>query len=145
MPLPRSRQSAENNVSTEKNDMRDSIRRVRVGRASDGKGLSLRALARSIALALVGAAGIASADPEGRPFTESSDDAHPMDPAGATADWGVSSPGKLVLTSADPLTAPFDTAAPGEVIGTTAYITRALALGDLNGAGWLDLVEGSMG
>ena len=125
--------------------MRDSIRRVRVGRASDGKGLSLRPLARSIALALVGAAGIASADHEGLPFTESFDDAHLMDPAGTTADWGVSSPGQLVLPSAEPLTAPFDTAAPGEVIGTTAYITRALALGDLNGDGWLDLVEGSMG
>src|SRR5690606_21428029 len=41
--------------------------------------------------------------------------------------------------------APFDATAPGEVLGTTPQITRSLALGDLNGDGWLDLVEGSTG
>src|SRR5690606_6914490 len=123
---------------TEKNEMRDSIRPARWD-----KGLRPRPLASSIALALVGAAGIASADHEGLPFTESFDNDHLMDGGRTTADWGVSSPGQLVLSTAEPLIAPFDPATPGEPIGTTPQTTRALALADMNGDGWLDLVEGS--
>jgi len=125
--------------------MKDSIGPVRPGRETDEKGRRPRRLPRSIALVLAGAAGIASADHEGLPFTESFDDDHLMDAARTRADWGDSSPGQLVLPTAVPLMAPFDPAATGEVIGTTAHTTRALALADLNGDGWLDLVEGSMG
>ena len=125
--------------------MRDSIWPAQSGRETDGHRLQPRSLACSIALVLFGAAGIASADHEGLPFTESFDNDHLMDGDRTTADWGASSPGQLVLPSAEPLIAPFDPAGTGEVIGTLPQTTRALALGDLNGDGWLDLAEGSTG
>ena len=124
--------------------MKDAISPARPGRGRDEQ-TQRSLLARSVAFVLFGASCIASADHQGLPFTEPFDDAHLMDPARTTADWGASSPGQLVLSTAGPLIAPFDPAAPGEVIGTTAHTTRALSLADLNGDGWLDLVEGSTG
>lgn len=123
--------------------MKDSIGLTQWSRGTDLSRLKAHRLAQSVALVLFGAAGVASADHEGLPFTEPFDDAHLADAAETTADWGASSPGFLVLSTAEPLVGPFDPSAAGEVIGNTPYTTRALALGDMNGDGWLDLVEGS--
>lgn len=119
---------------------RTSVRRAR----------EARRLARRIPAAVPGAAALlaalavsaAFADHEGLPFTEEFDDAHLSDPEATTADW---SGGALRLPTAEPLNAPFDPAASGEVIGTEPQITRGVALADMNGDGWLDLIEGTAG
>ncbi len=122
--------------------MKDSIRPVPQTHGI-GQALRRRPLASSVALALVGAAGIATAAHEGLPFTESFDDAHLSDAAQTKADWGAASLGELKLTSAEPLNMPFDPSAAGEPLAAT--ITRAVAVGDLNGDGWPDLVVGAAG
>lgn len=95
---------------------------------------------------LAGAVGtVAVADHEGLPFTEPFDTAHLADTALTTADWGVASPGLLTMPLREPVVNPFDGLAAGEVVGTLENTTRALALGDLNGDGLLDLVEGNNG
>lgn len=111
------------------------------------RGTRRHALARCVTAALAGTAGahVALANHEGLPFTETFDDAHLSDSAATTADWGVSRPGFLTLPVAEPLVNVFDPAAVGEDVGPTPHTTRDLALGDLNGDGWLDLVEATTG
>ncbi|HEU4619989.1 MAG TPA: FG-GAP-like repeat-containing protein [Gammaproteobacteria bacterium] len=81
----------------------------------------------------------------GLPFTETFDDATLSDAAQTTADWGVTTPGKLTLPSAPALTDAFSSASAGEPLGGEAQITRGLAFGDMNGDGFIDIVEGDAG
>ncbi|MBN1240388.1 MAG: VCBS repeat-containing protein, partial [Gammaproteobacteria bacterium] len=78
---------------------------------------------------------------EGLPFTEPFDDAHLSDPDATRADWGSSVPGELRLPAAAPLTDPFGPATAGVDVGAGPYETRAMATGDLDGDGLLDVAE----
>src|SRR5690606_28950080 len=81
---------------------------------------------------------------QGLPFTESFDDQTFRDPDGThAASWGEgAAPGQLKLGTAEALAAPFSEAsAPVDLPGE--FITRSLALGDLDGDGDLDLAAGA--
>jgi hypothetical protein len=92
----------------------------------------------------LGAAAVFAATP-GLPFSETFDDAALSDTAQTTADWGVGTPGKLTFPMAPALTDAFGPATAGEDIGGAPQATRSLAFGDMNGDGWIDLVQGGDG
>jgi hypothetical protein len=103
----------------------------------------LGALAAGGAIGL-GAAAVFAATP-GLPFTETFDDATLNDTALTTADWGVTTPGMLTFPMGAALTDPFGASTAGEDFGGTPQITRSLAFGDMNGDGWIDVVQGGDG
>jgi hypothetical protein len=103
----------------------------------------LGALAAGGAIGL-GAAAAFAATP-GLPFTETFDDASLSDAALTTADWGVGTPGMLTFPMGAALTDAFGPATAGEDLGGAPQITRSLAFADMNGDGWLDIVQGGDG
>ncbi|HEX5421511.1 MAG TPA: FG-GAP-like repeat-containing protein [Gammaproteobacteria bacterium] len=82
------------------------------------------------------------------PFTETFDDATLSDASNTAppaADWGVTTPGKLTMPTAQPLTDSFGPGSEAVTLGGDPTITRGLALADLNGDGYLDIVDSASG
>ncbi|HEU4620317.1 MAG TPA: FG-GAP-like repeat-containing protein [Gammaproteobacteria bacterium] len=90
-------------------------------------------------------AGALYAATAGLPFTETFDDAALKDAAATTADWGETMPGMLTFPSAVPLADPFTPASTAVDLPGDPQITRALQLGDMNGDGFPDIVQGVSG
>jgi hypothetical protein len=79
------------------------------------------------------------------PYTENFTDAVNRDDAQTTAEWNTTVPGSLVLPVSPSLTGTtFDETTAVEVI-TGSFVTRSVALADLDGDGDLDLIDGTRG
>jgi hypothetical protein len=90
-------------------------------------------------------AGALAAATPGLPFTETFDDATLADASHTSADWGVTTAGKLTLPMAVSLVDPITAMSTGVDLPGDPQITRALALADMNGDGFLDIVQGVSG
>ncbi|HEX5421481.1 MAG TPA: FG-GAP-like repeat-containing protein [Gammaproteobacteria bacterium] len=97
------------------------------------------------AIGLTVLAGAIYAATAGLPFSETFDDSSLSDtaPGKTTADWGATTAGQLALPLAVPLTNTFSaTSAPTNIVELDPQITRSVKLADMNGDGFLDLIEG---